>query len=81
MARAEAFSWERVTERVEAYYGFVIRRLAASGSLPPDFRAEVPAFVAPRPSLRSGSSDQGAGAPGSGSPDDDRTALVSGSGS
>ena len=31
MARAEGFSWERVTDRVEAYYGFVIRRLAAQG--------------------------------------------------
>jgi phosphatidylinositol alpha-mannosyltransferase len=42
MARAEGFSWERVTDRVEAYYGFVIRRLAAQGALPPDFSAEVP---------------------------------------
>jgi hypothetical protein len=42
VARAETFSWERITERVEAYYGFVIRRLAAQGALPPDFTAEVP---------------------------------------
>jgi phosphatidylinositol alpha-mannosyltransferase len=42
LARAETFSWERITERVEAYYGFVIRRLAASGALPPDFHAEIP---------------------------------------
>jgi phosphatidylinositol alpha-mannosyltransferase len=41
-ARAEAFSWPRVAARVEDYYGFVIRRLAASGSLPVDFRAPVP---------------------------------------
>ena len=27
--RAEAFSWPRVTAKVEDYYGFVIRRLAA----------------------------------------------------
>ena len=40
--RAEAFSWPRVAARVEDYYGFVIRRLAATGSLPPDFRAPVP---------------------------------------
>jgi phosphatidylinositol alpha-mannosyltransferase len=40
--RAEAFSWPRVAARVEEYYGFVIRRLAATGSLPPDFRASVP---------------------------------------
>ncbi len=41
-ARAEDFSWPRVTARVEDYYGFVIRRLAASDSLPPDFRSAVP---------------------------------------
>ena len=40
--RAEAFSWPRVAARVEEYYGFVIRRLAATGSLPADFRAPVP---------------------------------------
>jgi len=27
---------------VDDYYGFVIRRLAAAGQLPPDFRAEIP---------------------------------------
>jgi len=41
-ARAEEFSWERVTAKVEAYYGFVIRRLAAQDALPPDFHAAVP---------------------------------------
>ena len=30
-ARAEEFSWPRVTAKVEDYYGFVIRRLAAAG--------------------------------------------------
>ena len=55
MARAEAFSWERVTDRVEAYYGFVIRRLAAQGALPPDFRAEVP------PSPRASAAGRAAG--------------------
>ena len=40
--RADDFSWPRVAARVEEYYGFVIRRLAATGSLPEDFRAEVP---------------------------------------
>jgi phosphatidylinositol alpha-mannosyltransferase len=40
--RAEQFSWPRVAERVEDYYGFVIRRLAAAGSLPADYRAPVP---------------------------------------
>ena len=40
MARAEDFSWPRVTAKVEEYYGFVIRRLAAAGALPPASRAE-----------------------------------------
>jgi hypothetical protein len=40
--RAEEFSWPRVTGKVEDYYGFVIRRLASSGSLPEDFRAPIP---------------------------------------
>jgi phosphatidylinositol alpha-mannosyltransferase len=40
--RAEQFSWEAVTARVEEYYGFVIRRLAAAGSLPSGFRAPIP---------------------------------------
>ena len=48
-ARAEEFSWDRITAKVEAYYGFVIRRLAAQGTLPPDFRAAVP--TASRPAL------------------------------
>ena len=46
-ARAEQFSWERVTAKVEDYYGFVIRRLAAQGQLPPGFTAEIP--LPPRP--------------------------------
>jgi phosphatidylinositol alpha-mannosyltransferase len=40
--RAEEFSWPRVTAKVDDYYGFVIRRLAAAGTLPPHFSAEVP---------------------------------------
>jgi hypothetical protein len=36
-----------VTAKVEDYYGFVIRRLAAHGQLPRGFHAEVPA--SPRP--------------------------------
>ena len=42
IARADEFSWERVTAKVDDYYGFVIRRLAAQGQLPPGFRAEIP---------------------------------------
>jgi phosphatidylinositol alpha-mannosyltransferase len=45
-ARAAEFSWERVTAKVDDYYGFVIRRLAAQGQLPSGFRASVP--VSPR---------------------------------
>lgn len=48
VARAAEFSWPRVTAKVDEYYGFVIRRLAAGGQLPPDFRAEVPPAPAPR---------------------------------
>jgi phosphatidyl-myo-inositol alpha-mannosyltransferase len=40
--RAEAYSWERVTARVDDYYGFVVRRLAAQGQLPPAFMADIP---------------------------------------
>jgi phosphatidylinositol alpha-mannosyltransferase len=42
LVRAEQFSWERVTAKVEDYYGFVIRRLAAQGQLPVGFNAEIP---------------------------------------
>jgi phosphatidylinositol alpha-mannosyltransferase len=61
-ARAEEFSWPRVTARVEEYYGFVIRRLAASGSLPKDFQAATPQAPAirPRPSGSSGSASEAA---------------------
>jgi phosphatidylinositol alpha-mannosyltransferase len=45
--RAEDFSWPRVTAKVEDYYGFVIRRLAASGTLPEGFRAEIPQAPSP----------------------------------
>ena len=45
--RADEYSWERVTAKVEEYYGFVIRRLAAQGRLPDGFHAEIP--PSPRP--------------------------------
>jgi hypothetical protein len=41
-ARAQEFSWERVTAKVDDYYGVVIRRLAAQGQLPPSFTAPIP---------------------------------------
>jgi phosphatidylinositol alpha-mannosyltransferase len=53
--RAEEFSWGGVARRVEDYYGFVIRRLAAQGSLPRDFSAEVP--PAPRPAAEPGTAE------------------------
>ena len=31
-----------MTAKVEDYYGFVIRRLAAGGALPADFTAPIP---------------------------------------
>ena len=46
--RVRQFSWESLTAKVEAYYEFVIRRLATQGALPPDYRAPVPPPV-PRP--------------------------------
>ncbi len=58
-ARAEEFSWERVTAKVDAYYGFVIRRLAAQGALPAGFRADIPSGP-PRPLMgisRTGGAD------------------------
>jgi hypothetical protein len=57
--RAEDFSWPRVAARVEEYYGFVIRRLAATGALPADFRGSVPQVppVRARPSASSAADD------------------------
>jgi len=48
VARAQEFSWERVTRKVDDYYGVVIRRLAAHGTLPASFSAPIP--PSPRPS-------------------------------
>jgi len=42
IARAQGFSWERIAAKVDEYYGFVIRRLAAGGQLPEHFSADVP---------------------------------------
>jgi phosphatidyl-myo-inositol alpha-mannosyltransferase len=55
-ARADEFSWRGVARRVDDYYGFVIRRLEAAGSLPPHFAAEIPpAPVAPARTIAPGS--------------------------
>ncbi|MFL5777966.1 MAG: glycosyltransferase family 4 protein [Chloroflexota bacterium] len=45
--RAEAFSWPNVTAKVEDYYGFVIRRLAAAGQLPAGYHAPIPPSTRP----------------------------------
>jgi phosphatidyl-myo-inositol alpha-mannosyltransferase len=42
LERAKEFSWERVTAKVDDYYGFVIRRLAAQGQLPKGFHTKIP---------------------------------------
>jgi phosphatidylinositol alpha-mannosyltransferase len=65
--RATEFSWERVTAKVDDYYGFVIRRLASRGELPPSFHAAIP------PSPRAGSIT-GAGSENETSPDSERAA-------
>jgi hypothetical protein len=62
VARAQEFSWERVTRKVDDYYGVVIRRLAAHGDLPAGFSAPIP----PSPRGASG----GAGIPSVGVPGD-----------
>ncbi|HET7028028.1 MAG TPA: glycosyltransferase family 4 protein [Candidatus Limnocylindrales bacterium] len=66
--RAQGFSWERVTAKVDDYYGFVIRRLAAQGSLPRDFHAPVPAPARAHPAAGGGL--DGGVAAGSGMPSD-----------
>ncbi|HEY8799056.1 MAG TPA: glycosyltransferase family 4 protein [Candidatus Limnocylindrales bacterium] len=48
-ARAQDFSWERVTAKVDDFYGVIIRRLAARGELPAGFHAPIP--PSPRPAL------------------------------
>jgi hypothetical protein len=40
--RVVQFGWENITAKVEDYYSFVIRRLAARDALPSGFSAEVP---------------------------------------
>ncbi|HET7676490.1 MAG TPA: glycosyltransferase family 4 protein [Candidatus Limnocylindrales bacterium] len=53
--RARQFGWDAITAKVDDYYGFVIRRLAAQGQLPAGFRSEVPPD--PRLAGRSASDD------------------------
>ena len=46
--RARLFTWERVGQAVEEYYGFVIRRLAEQDQLPRGFSAPIPPPPGPR---------------------------------
>ena len=46
--RAQLFTWERIGQAVEEYYGFVIRRLADQGQLPQGFSAPIPPPPGPR---------------------------------
>ena len=46
--RAQEFSWERVTAKVDDYYGFVIRRLAAAGRAAGGLPRADPALAARR---------------------------------
>ena len=41
--RARQYGWDNITAKVDDYYGFVIRRLAAQGQLPSGFHAPIPA--------------------------------------
>jgi phosphatidylinositol alpha-mannosyltransferase len=47
VARAQEFSWERVTAKVDEFYGVVVRRLAAHDALPAGYSAPIP--PSPRP--------------------------------
>jgi phosphatidyl-myo-inositol alpha-mannosyltransferase len=54
--RAQEFSWERVTAKVDEHYGVVIRRLAARGELPAGFHADIP--PSPRATQAEGLADR-----------------------
>jgi len=74
--RALKFGWDQVAARVDEYYGFVIRRLAAQGRLPSGFHGEIP----PAPHGVHGAHDP-QGAPGSASAEEAaarRVATLSG---
>jgi phosphatidyl-myo-inositol alpha-mannosyltransferase len=66
LERAEQFSWPSVAARVEDYYGFVIRRLAANNALPDGFTAEIPQAPSPVRARSSGEGSTPVDAPGPG---------------
>ena len=75
--RAVDFSWERVTAKVDAFYGVIIRRLAARGELPAGFHAPVPPsprLAAPRSA--SGPEDASREAASVPAPSSDSTTLT-----
>jgi hypothetical protein len=39
--RAVQFSWQNITAKVDDYYSFVMRRMAAQGTLPPHVNREA----------------------------------------
>jgi phosphatidylinositol alpha-mannosyltransferase len=45
--RAEEFGWPQITAKVDDYYGFVIRRLAAVDQLPAHFTSPLPPAARP----------------------------------
>jgi glycosyltransferase involved in cell wall biosynthesis len=55
--RSHQFGWDRVAARVDDYYGFVIRRLAAQGQLPPGFHAPIPLRSPTLPPFPSGTAE------------------------
>lgn len=56
--RAVQFGWENITAKVDDYYAFAIRRLAAAGRLPRGFRAAIPP-APPRPTVSPGDAESG----------------------
>jgi phosphatidylinositol alpha-mannosyltransferase len=78
-ARAQEFSWERVTAKVDDFYSLVIRRLAARNELPEGYTAPIP------PSTRGVLIGASGGAPsvapgGVGAKDETKGARISGPG-
>jgi phosphatidylinositol alpha-mannosyltransferase len=61
LERAEEFSWQRVTAKVDDYYGFVIRRLASTGQLPDGYRAPIPISTRPAGSAAEGRTEAAVG--------------------
>jgi phosphatidyl-myo-inositol alpha-mannosyltransferase len=64
LARAQEFSWERVTAKVDDFYGIVVRRLASHDALPPTYTAPIPLSPrapAPTPGTQAADATNGTG--------------------